>query len=445
MSVIEKRHPLVAAVAEVAEARHARPPGTPRARPLDGGGERVRRREEELRALRAAGTRHVYADTADLEALAATPWPVGGDGFDGNTANQPLVAKVVERELERARSREWVEALEKARESPTGEQLVQWLYTVLLTRIGHEMVRWAGERTRWRPSLQLHMGVLADPEEMRRAAWAIHQAVEGALVKVPFTPEHPHALLVARDLEREGIAVNFTSTFSARQVLIAAALADVTRTNVFLGRIDAGLDSPGIGEQVCLSAQRSLRDLRAELGLKTLLIVASIRDGLTIARLAGCDVFTAPLEALEDFVERGALTSDRPTRAIAVDADWGHLAPEPRAHLGRERVARLWRVDDDLVAFLRRFRESTEFRTMSDGAALRAAFEEAGHGDVFHSPTPAERERIAASKLPVAGDPWSLEVALDTQYTLRANADFVKHQATIDEALRRTADDAADG
>ncbi len=46
--------------------------------------------------------------------------------------------------------------------------------------------------------------------------------VPSALVKVPFAPHAPAMLLVARDLERDGIPVNLTSTFSARQAVAAA-------------------------------------------------------------------------------------------------------------------------------------------------------------------------------------------------------------------------------
>lgn len=74
-----------------------------------------------------------------------------------------------------------------------------------------------------------------------------------------------------------GIPVNFSTTFSARQVVAAALLANVVRTNIFMGRLNQGLESELLGEQVDLMSQRVLTWLRNEAGTKTLLIVASVR------------------------------------------------------------------------------------------------------------------------------------------------------------------------
>ena len=119
--------------------------------------------------------------------------------------------------------------------------------------------------------------------------------VPSGVVKVPFTPHAPHCFLIARDLEREGIPVNFTSTFSARQAVAAGLLSNVTLTNIFMGRLNQGMKAALLGEHVDLAAQRALLRLRREAGIKTLLIVASVRDWQTFTRVAGCDVFTAPL------------------------------------------------------------------------------------------------------------------------------------------------------
>ncbi len=56
-----------------------------------------------LAALRAAGTSHVYADTADVEEVRKLIARDDGSivkEVDGSTANQPLVRKVVEHYLE---------------------------------------------------------------------------------------------------------------------------------------------------------------------------------------------------------------------------------------------------------------------------------------------------------------------------------------------------------
>jgi transaldolase len=119
---------------------------------------------------------------------------------------------------------------------------------------------------------------------------------------------------VARDLEREGIPVNFTSTFSARQVVAAALPCDVSRTNIFLGRLDQGLEACLLGAQVSLEAQRALRRLRHTLGVKTLLIVASIRNWDTFVQTAGCDVYTAPVNVLRDWMKQDQIAPERDIR-----------------------------------------------------------------------------------------------------------------------------------
>ena len=52
--------------------------------------------------------------------------------------------------------------------------------------------------------------------------------------------------------------MNFTTTFSARQVVAAALLANPHRTNVSLGRLSQGLGSELLGEQVVLETQRQV-------------------------------------------------------------------------------------------------------------------------------------------------------------------------------------------
>src|SRR5207237_8967385 len=145
---------------------------------------------------------------------------------------------------------------------------------------------------------------LSDPETARALGRALHAIVPSCFVKVPFRPHEPQSLLIARDLEAQGIPVNFTSTFSARQIVVAALLGDVTRTNIFMGRLNQGFHAALLGEHVDLEAQRALRRLRREAEAKTQLIVASIREWQTVVRVAGCYVFTAPCSVLGEFISQ---------------------------------------------------------------------------------------------------------------------------------------------
>ena len=173
-----------------------------------------------LLALRRTGTAHVYADTADHEELRRL-LAVAGDGIlaevDGNTVNQPLARRVLARYLAGDRLAACARELRRHRPGAPGAALLPHLYTMVSGWIGNDLVNAFGAGRAWEVSLQLHMGAASDPETARALGRALRTMVPSCFVKVPFRPHEPHSLLVARDLEAEGIPVNFTSTFSARR------------------------------------------------------------------------------------------------------------------------------------------------------------------------------------------------------------------------------------
>lgn len=165
-----------------------------------------------LAALKGAGTAHVYADTADTLELRGTL--EAGEGrvvaeVDGNTVNQPLVGKVVRRYLE------------------SGE---------------------AGPRSGGAGSSHLHAHLR--PHRPGRCPAVCRRAELGGQ---PAAPHGPGRRRLGRRGGRPGPA------------------ADVTRTNIFMGRLNSGLRAGLLGEQVALEAQRALLRLRREAGVKTLL------------------------------------------------------------------------------------------------------------------------------------------------------------------------------
>jgi transaldolase len=201
-----------------------------------------------------SGTSHIYADTADYHELADLLEVMDGELYrevGGNTVNQPLVHKVIGRYLADHELERWVRQLRgEKRLRFSNTELATVLYAVICGRIGNDILRgFAGGRP-WEISPQLHMGLVGNPEASKRAARLLRAAIPTAIVKVPFAPHAPDCLLVARDLENEGIPVNFTSTFSARQAVAAGLLSNVTRTNIFMGRLNEGLHAsryaPGV-------------------------------------------------------------------------------------------------------------------------------------------------------------------------------------------------------
>jgi transaldolase len=67
------------------------------------------------------------------------------------------------------------------------------------------------------------MGVVSDPKTAKRMAQALVMMVSSAMIKVPFTPHVPGCFVLARDLEREGIPMNFTHRRLPLQVSSCAA------------------------------------------------------------------------------------------------------------------------------------------------------------------------------------------------------------------------------
>ena len=81
------------------------------------------------------------------------------------------------------------------------------------------------------------------------------------------------------------------------------------------------------------------------------------------------------------------------------------------------------------------YRASAEYRNLADGEALRLRFDRAGFGDIFYTPTADEWSALRRSKLPDIHAPLTNRIALDTLYSLLADADFEKEQGLIDAEL----------
>jgi transaldolase len=401
-----------------------------------------------LAALGRAGTEHVYVDTAgveDLEEVAVTDAGALTE-IDGNTVNQPLVRRVLTCYTSGGAVSACAAKLLDRQPGITATELAAYLYTTVCGWIGGDAARRVGGERCWDVSLQLHMETVgAAPELAKRLGRCLRAMVPSCLVKVPFRPQAPHTLLMARDLQREGIPVNFTSTFSARQAVAAAVLANVARTNVFMGRLNQGLHAELLGEHVVLEAQRALERLRRSRRLHTRLIVASMREWQTFDRVAGCDAFTAPPEVLREFLKQSEVTPLTLAGRLDVSYEGAmRVADDVREALGAERLGRLWRVEPEFVEFLIDYGSSTEYRDVEDGETLRRRFEQAGFGDFFYAPTDQEWSELQRSKLPDVHAPLTARLALDTLYSLLADADFQKEQHLIDaELVARRRDVAA--
>jgi transaldolase len=154
-------------------------------------------------------------------------------------------------------------------------------------------------------SVELHTNLAHDLDGMVKTALRLFQFnPDRFIIKLPYTPA---GLLGARILSDQGVPVNFTLQFSARQNMLSTLLARPAYTNVFLGRIGAYLVNNKLsngefaGEKTALAAQSAVRKYQNK---NTRLIAASIRNAEQLKLLAGIDVLTIPVPVAQAAVDK---------------------------------------------------------------------------------------------------------------------------------------------
>ena len=201
-------------------------------------------------------------------------------------------------------------------------------------------------------SVELHTDLAGDVERTVATARRYYAICpERFIIKVPLTAA---GLLATRALSDEGIPVNHTLGFSARQNYVVARVGRPAYLNVFMGRLNSFVadnhlgDGTYVGEQATLASQATVRALCAAGRTCSRQIGASFRNGGQVLDLAGMDVMTMPPKVAADFLERvekGGEIADRtgadyrPPLADGVD---------PSA----VRLDTLWDIEPELVACL---------------------------------------------------------------------------------------------
>ena len=108
------------------------------------------------------------------------------------------------------------------------------------------------------------------------------------------------------------------------------------------------------------------------------------------------------------------------------------IADDAVRALGKERIARLYTVEPELIQFMNELRASKEYQDLRDGDQLVKRFDAAGFGDLFYAPTAAEWTELRKNKLPDFNSALTKRLPIDTLYTLLADADFDKFQEEMD-------------
>jgi transaldolase len=378
-------------------------------------------------AASATGTA-LWLDTGDVKAIEQ----IWTQEFQALTTNNSLLNKEVQKGIYDGLVPEAASMIRGIDPNISEDRLVLEIAFVLNAVHGLRLVRSFDADV----SVELHTDLARDTEASyyygKRFA-AIEP--DRFIVKVPLTPE---GIFAARRLVLDGIRINFTLGFSARQNHLIASLAQPTFVNVFMGRLNAfvkdnGLgDGVNIGEKATLASQRAVRALRKGSEITTRQIGASIRNGRQCLDLLGLDVLTIPTAAAQEFVDLSPALGDVRDRT----------ADDPQVTVDTEGNARgvsaFWDISDDFHNALSTL-ASQDLDKMS-GDDLRSFLAEHSVGDLFGELSPEDLTRIADDgKIPVHGS-WADRVQAGTAswdgiLTEAAIGAFATDQKALDDRV----------
>lgn len=372
-------------------------------------------------ALRSTGT-ELWLDTGDIDG-ATELWTAEMSAL---TTNNTLL----NREIQKGIYDEFVGEASAILGNLDRRQKISEIAFILNARHGLRLVQTFGGDV----SVELHTDLAHDLEGILHYGRRFHDIEpDRFIVKVPLTAT---GLLGARRLREEGIRVNFTLEFSARQNVIVAAAAMPNYCNVFLGRLNAyvkdnGLgDGVNVGEKATIASQKAVRELTASRAVPTKQIAASLRSGDQVGKLAGVDVFTMPTKVAKE--ARETLQADfasqvGTTYEVELNPD---IDPET------VRIETLWEVDEAVSAFARSLDEDTP--RSGEEVVFRAR--EMGLGEVFPEMSEQELATIAADGKIPKHERWADriaagELAVDTLLNLAGLASFTADQNALDKRI----------
>jgi transaldolase len=379
-------------------------------------------------AIKDTGTR-LWLDTGDIE-VAESLWT---DEFTALTTNNSLLNKEIQKGIYDGLIEEAIADLQKADPGIDDKTLVLEIAFILNAYHGLRLVK----RFDAFVSVELHTDLANDVE--RSVAYGrryFKLCPERFIVKVPLTPA---GYLAARTLRADGIPLNFTLGFSARQNYVAARLTKPTYVNVFMGRLnsfvtDHGLgDGLNVGEKATLATQRELLALRGAAETDTLLIGASIRSGDQIGDLAGVDVFTMPPKAAAGYRENPL---ESPVSRVSDDPD---IQLAAGVALDDFYGGSLWEVPPEFKSAVDSLLRKEIDQLSADD--VQQHFHAEGHPDFL--PAWTEEEMKTASeegKIPSFAT-WksrlaAREVGLDALMNLGAFYAFSADQKALDDRIR---------
>lgn len=379
---------------------------------------------EKFRWLREAGT-VLWLDTGDISA-ASKVW---SRELDALTTNNTLVNQVVQTGAMDGVIADSARKIRAVRPDISEHDLVIEMAFLVNAKLALSLIGKLGAHV----SVELHPDTGFDVQQtlvFARRYYAIEP--DYFYIKVPLTPD---GFIATRLLSGEGIPVNYTLGFSARQNYLAARFAKPMFVNVFLGRLNSlveenGLGKPdNVGEKATLASNEAVKGLReAYRDIPTSQIAASLRSGSQVPALAGVDVYTMPPKVAEQY--------------LAVDVSKADIRPrrseELRVELNDTGLAKvvdidtLWNVDADFIAFAEDAAHQADQIVSGHQLVLLSEEHEV---NLFREWSDEERKAIQAhGKIPDLAD-WP-GAPLDDLMSISALETFAKDQAALDERIR---------
>ncbi|MCB9892018.1 MAG: transaldolase [Planctomycetes bacterium] len=370
----------------------------------------------------------LWLDTGDIGA-AERLWC---EEFDALTTNNTLLNKEVQKGIYDEFVPVAAKEIRGVEAGISDHDLVLELAFCLNARHGLELVQTFGAHV----SVELHTDLAHDIEAS--VAYGRRYAAicpDKFIVKVPLTAS---GIIAARRLADDGIPVNFTLGFSARQNLLVALLAKPEWCNVFMGRINAFLADNGYGsgenagERATQASQHVCTEMRKAGRSPTKQIGASMRSFAQVPALAGLDVYTMPVAVAEGWLQNASDVGAGLDQDFAVE--WA-----PGVDAEGDGLDVFWDVSD----YDQRAIEAAASLDVAnlDATSLRAILAEHGAPSFFPELDANDEERVKSDgKIPVK-DAWLTGVregrlAWDTMLTLAGLASFSVDQAALDARIR---------
>ncbi|MGQ8336925.1 transaldolase family protein [Sunxiuqinia sp. A32] len=283
-------------------------------------------------------------------------------------------------------------------------------------------------------SVELHTDTAHDIDAIVEYGKRFHEICpDKFVVKVPYTPA---GFIGARKLKEEGVKINFTLEFSARQNVLVTKHARPDFLNVFLSRIDVYIHENNLvnglnaGEMAVLSTQKWINKLEKENPWSTKLIVASLLSYEQLESLAGADIYTIPTKVAAEGIANlsGQFSSKINEFSPVTLSDSAFEAA----------IGKFWEVDNNVLIFGNQLALNPP---ISDSEFVERAHE-AGCQDMFPVLTAEEEKTIKIDgRIPKHAN-WEEKIregaiAPDTLLTLAGLAVFTASQEELDDRIKR--------